>query len=190
MQPTAAENNGPTTDRRAADCDVQSLTAVLDQIDQLLAAMSDEAYTAASLAGSSAIGGHVRHVLDHAAAWCAAADAPDDIPTIDYEARERDTDIERDRTAARRRITTLIEQLSQHDARWPARQAWVIQMINAQDAPLTMPSSMARELAFVISHTIHHQAIIAQVAQALSLTLPEGFGYAPGTLAHLRRAGV
>jgi uncharacterized damage-inducible protein DinB len=47
---------------------------------------------------------------------------------------------------------------------------------------LDAPSSVARELAFVISHTIHHNAQIALLAHRLgSRRLPPGFGVAPST---------
>jgi uncharacterized damage-inducible protein DinB len=43
-------------------------------------------------------------------------------------------------------------------------------------------STLARELAFVLSHTIHHQAIVALLLEQQGASLPdERFGYAPTT---------
>jgi hypothetical protein len=39
-------------------------------------------------------------------------------------------------------------------------------------------------LAFVLSHTIHHNAIIGVMANTLDIPLPARFGYAPSTIAH------
>jgi len=42
-------------------------------------------------------------------------------------------------------------------------------------------STSARELAFVISHTIHHQAIIAVLLASQGVAVPHRFGVAPST---------
>jgi uncharacterized damage-inducible protein DinB len=48
-------------------------------------------------------------------------------------------------------------------------------------APVAVRSTLARELLFVISHTIHHQALIAVLLSAAGRTVPEAFGLAPST---------
>ena len=52
-----------------------------------------------------------------------------------------------------------------------------------------LPSTHARELAFVFSHTIHHNAIIGTIARALHVALPENFGTAPSTIAYRNSNG-
>jgi len=42
-------------------------------------------------------------------------------------------------------------------------------------------SSVCREVAFVISHTIHHNAIVAQLLAGRNLALDARFGVAPST---------
>ena len=37
-------------------------------------------------------------------------------------------------------------------------------------------------MAYVLSHTIHHNAIVAGIVKSLGVTPPETFGYAPSTL--------
>jgi uncharacterized damage-inducible protein DinB len=46
---------------------------------------------------------------------------------------------------------------------------------------LTGMSTLARELAFVLNHTIHHQAMIGLLASLHGCDVPDGFGYAPST---------
>jgi hypothetical protein len=47
---------------------------------------------------------------------------------------------------------------------------------------------VGRELAFVLSHTVHHNALIAIMAQTLGVPVPARFGYAPSTIAYLEKA--
>jgi hypothetical protein len=46
---------------------------------------------------------------------------------------------------------------------------------------------VGRELAFVLSHTVHHNALIAVMALTLGVSIPDRFGYAPSTIAHLEK---
>jgi uncharacterized damage-inducible protein DinB len=42
-------------------------------------------------------------------------------------------------------------------------------------------STLARESAFVVSHTIHHQAIIALLLAVHGYEVPDRFGHSPST---------
>jgi uncharacterized damage-inducible protein DinB len=42
-------------------------------------------------------------------------------------------------------------------------------------------SSLGRELAFVLNHTVHHQALLAVLLAVQGRRVPVGFGYAPST---------
>ena len=42
-------------------------------------------------------------------------------------------------------------------------------------------SSVGREVAFIVSHTIHHNAIVGQIMQARGLAVTPRFGLAPAT---------
>jgi uncharacterized damage-inducible protein DinB len=55
----------------------------------------------------------------------------------------------------------------------------------AADAePVEVDTSIGRELAYVLSHTIHHNAIIGAMVKTLGGALPQRFGYAPSTIRH------
>ena len=47
-------------------------------------------------------------------------------------------------------------------------------------------SSASRELEFLLSHTVHHYALIGVICQLAGQTLPKDFGMAPSTLRHLQ----
>ena len=50
------------------------------------------------------------------------------------------------------------------------------------DIAISHSSSLGRELEFVISHTIHHHALIKERLQHLGIEFDETFGVAPSTL--------
>ena len=54
-------------------------------------------------------------------------------------------------------------------------------MISPSGETVTGWSTLARELAFVVSHTIHHQAIIAVLLALHGHAVPERFGHSPST---------
>ena len=49
------------------------------------------------------------------------------------------------------------------------------------------PSTVRRELIFLVSHTVHHYALIAVMLRHQAVGLPADFGVAPSTLRHQRR---
>lgn len=170
--------------------DSHALAAALAPLSALLESLSPADYIAKPLGGSGSIGGHVRHVLDHSEKWVAACEQieSDRVSVLDYELRERGTDVECDLACGLAAVADQMRRISKLNAAWTRSAVDVVQMLHPDLPPVFTRSSLARELAFVISHTIHHQAIIAQIAATFDLALPNGFGYAPATLAHLRRS--
>ena len=134
---------------------------------------------------SSAIGGHIRHNADHfeqfLRGWASGS--------VDYDARSRDLEIEREPAKAIALMRTLADRLrlipeSELDA--PLQ----VKMDGGHDAQWAA-SSLRRELQFLISHTIHHYALIVFMARSSGFeAIPEGFGVAPSTLKHRAAAGA
>lgn len=162
-----------------------ALTVTLGQLAELVERLTDDQYTRRpGGALGSAIGGHVRHNLDHAAALLAAlADGE-----LDYDRRERGTAVETDRAAAAAAVRRVVAGLNDYpwgDLDEPIRLTALV----APDRPaVDLVTTAGRELAFVLSHTIHHNALVAVIAAAVGATVPAGFGYAPATLAHRRNS--
>ena len=50
------------------------------------------------------------------------------------------------------------------------------------EAPRWAPSSVARELQFLVSHTVHHYAVIAAMLRPQGIEPGVDFGVAPSTL--------
>jgi hypothetical protein len=58
-------------------------------------------------------------------------------------------------------------------------------MVSSCLPPTEVETTVGRELAFVLSHTVNHNALIAVMALTLGVPVPDRFGYAPSTIAHL-----
>jgi uncharacterized damage-inducible protein DinB len=160
------------------------LVAVLGQLSELVGAMSDEQYTMKpDEIMSSSVGSHVRHCLDHIEAILRGFETG----MIDYDTRDRGTPVETCRTAA---IEALGRQ-AQRLLRFPAcseHHPLQLKVTLTNSGPaVTVATSVGRELAFVLSHTIHHNALMAVIAKALGTPVPHRFGYAPSTIAYLEQ---
>jgi uncharacterized damage-inducible protein DinB len=57
----------------------------------------------------------------------------------------------------------------------------VTAQLAADGRTVVTSSTIGRELAFVISHTIHHSAIINVLLRQRHVSTPTGFGYAAST---------
>ncbi|MFN0011471.1 MAG: hypothetical protein ACKVS8_07485 [Phycisphaerales bacterium] len=154
---------------------------MLAQCQCVIDSLSDAAYVAPStvLPGGT-VGKHVRHVLDHFAAALLALDHPDTV--IDYDHRERGTDVEGSRAAARSAIAAAREGLLRVDIRTGAARVRVLVMLASDGACDTLESTLAREVAFAAHHGVHHYAMIGAIARELGVSPPEAFGKAPSTL--------
>jgi uncharacterized damage-inducible protein DinB len=61
----------------------------------------------------------------------------------------------------------------------------VLEALVASDRPpVEALTSAERELAFVVSHTIHHNALVRVMVKLLGANVPADFGYAPSTIAN------
>ncbi|MGK0156823.1 MAG: hypothetical protein ACI9SE_003796 [Neolewinella sp.] len=159
-----------------------SFATLADHVSLLAA----EDYCAAvpELAGAT-IGQHVRHCMDHYVTLLGG------IATkrFDYDDRARSTDIECDRDRALGKLRVLLEEL-----RPVLLQADLGVTVHARSASSCtgevawMRSTLGRELQFVVSHTVHHAAMVANSCRVRGLPASAEHGVAPSTLRH--RAGM
>lgn len=157
------------------------LTQLMTQLGDLLSTLDEQQYNARPESTQcGAIGGHVRHVIDHLVAWLEGVDQG----LVNYDDRQRETQIETDPVAALHAIKHHTARLTRVNEQQLARPVEVMTSMTSCGALVCLPSSHARELAFVFSHTIHHNAIIGTIARALGVALPDQFGMAPSTIAY------
>lgn len=128
----------------------------------------------------SCVGGHVRHCLEHYASFLDGLDAG----LIDYERRARDRRLQSDRDAARQALRQTASVLARSlTCAQLGRAVRVVAEGDASDGDVSA-STIGRELGFLLSHTIHHCALIAVMLRLGGLDTPASFGLAPSTIRH------
>jgi len=155
----------------------------LEQGICLLESLSDEIYSSKcrEVFGSS-IGEHFRHNIDHYLAFREGFARG----RIDYDARERNISLQDNSSEARHLMADLVSFLRAIEQEDLEKQL-EIRMDDGGDSTWSR-TSLRRELQFLLSHTIHHYALIVSIANRREPTcFPDGFGVAPSTL-HYREA--
>jgi len=155
------------------------LAVLLQELVELVNGLDDSQYVQRPVGNvSSSIGSHLRHSLDHVKHLIDCLETGE----LDYDARERGTAVESDRAAAIEQIQQLKTRMRGVDALVIDRPIRLRTLLSSDGPALVMTSSFGREVAYVVSHTIHHNALIAAMVKTLDGRLPEQFGYAPSTL--------
>lgn len=129
----------------------------------------------------ASVGAQYRHVLEHY--QCLLEGLDDGV--VDYDARRRDVTIERSRDRARDVTTSLIERLDALRA-IPSDRPLTVQLQCEPDREAWAPSTLGRELQFLVSHSVHHYALIKFLLAGDGCSLDRDLGVAPSTLSHLR----
>jgi uncharacterized damage-inducible protein DinB len=164
----------------------------LEQGIRLIERLDDAAFTRAPEGPfRGGIGCQFRHCLDLYDCFLRGIEEG----RVDYSARERDEGVERDRARAAGAARRLIDRLTQVDAARLGDRLLVRSEIEPQGASeLWNPSSVGRELQFLLSHTVHHYALIAAMLTQQGLRTQDEvgelaeFGVAPSTLRYWRQS--
>lgn len=164
---------------------VAGCVGALEQGRALLERLDDRLYNdTAGLPVQSGVGSHFRHCLDFYHAFLKGVERG----RVNYNRRERDITVERDRACAAAKIEIAVEgvcalaglpgdtrlQVGPEDSDPDLTDGWCA-------------STLARELQFLFSHTLHHFALIALLLRLQGFEPGTEFGVAPSTLAYWRR---
>jgi len=160
---------------------VKSNILFLQQGIELLRNISDELYTSDNgRYHKSGIGRHFRHIIEHYFSFLNGY-----AGKIDYDNRERDPRLETDRMFMINKFREVTDSLEAiyHDPELLDQRVEVRtnEGIGEDGSPLSS-SSYRRELQFLISHTVHHYALIGLILKTLDYTPDPSFGVAPSTL--------
>ena len=150
----------------------------IEQCAHLLQLISAEAYVDSSR-GMSSVGAHIRHILDRFHCFLAGMPAG----SIDYDARKRDKSIEKNLDVATFALVSVrwrIETMAALDDLGNA--ITVRESVHHQGPAVTMPSTVGRELMGLVTHSIHHLAIIALIVKSYGYEMDSDFGKAASTI--------
>lgn len=157
---------------------LQPLVDLLQQMRTMIARLDDIDYAMPAPGRSTGgVGGHVRHCLDHVFALLVATRTG----LCAYDRRQRGTTIETSRTAAIDAATEAMLGVLQLDTATLEAEVFVETQLEPTGAMVVTRSSVCREVAFLVSHTIHHNAIVAHMLQARGIEVAPHFGHAPAT---------
>ncbi len=144
----------------------QAITLIRERLGDHYALPCEEIF-------SSSIGQHFRHCVEHYEEFFRAVE---EGGTIDYERRPREVILEIDPEQAIRRLEWIRGKL----VSFPKN----CRTLRVRDTGIdgSCVSSVSRELQFLVSHTVHHFALISAIATLSGIPVPENFGVAPSTL--------
>jgi len=174
------------TDRLEA---VEGNLIVLRQAVDVLTRLDDDTYASGGAAsGVSPVGVHFRHVFEHYRAFLTGL-ATDEI---DYDARQRHVPLETERARAIAAALGLAADLGRLPAELADRPVRVtLRSVAGNDgAPDWSQSSLKRELQFLVSHSVHHYALIKELLRRSGFDAGDEFGVAPSTIAALRHSAT
>ena len=153
------------------------LAAALDELAHVIMPLTPAEFTRRARAASGSIGSHVRHCLDHVEAMERAIGRE----VCCYDERTRGTAVEALPAVACARLAECRERLLALDSALLCLPLALSARISAGGVTVHAPSTVAREVAFVISHTVHHAALIAVLLEDQGVGCPSRFGLAPTT---------
>jgi uncharacterized damage-inducible protein DinB len=153
------------------------LATALDDLARAVRGLTTTEFTRRERATSGSIGSHVRHCLDHVEALERALVRG----VCCYDDRVRGTAMEDDPAIACARLKACQLRLTNLDPELLLTPLTLSAVIDANGTSVRALTTVAREIAFVISHTIHHAAIIAVLLDDMGHDRPPRFGMAPTT---------
>lgn len=129
---------------------------------------------------AAGVGPHLRHCLDFYRCFLRDLEGG----RIDYDVRDRQPEIETSALVALATIESIMIDLAAIDETQAQREIVVHHDELPGEEPATswQRSTVARELRFLASHTVHHYALIAHLVRQQGVEPGEEFGVAPATL--------
>ena len=165
------------------DSYVRSLSFLLGQGRDILVDMDETFYRKRHENYSGTIGEHLRHITDHVQAFLTGLSSG----VIRYDNRVRGSEIEFQLEKALELIDSQIERLGQLGPEEITAPVSIEVFPDGSSPAEELPSTARRELAFLISHTVHHYALLGSLLSKEGFSLPEDFGLAPATIRYIKQ---
>ena len=176
--------------------EVAALAACLERHGLIAEAVLDScgaaAFADACPTIGASVGAHLRHSLEHAQCCASAIDSlrsSTQPPTLNYDGRERDAELERDPIYMAARSREMATGIIDGDAVDLDAEVLAAFALDASSGDALLPSTLRRELAFAAHHATHHFFVARLVAKGhLGVDLPDDVGRAPATLRNDRQS--
>ena len=155
------------------------------QLKDLANRMKKEDYISKpDILSNASIGQHMRHILEFYTLLIAGTNTG----IISYDKRERDIRLENEPSFANETINNIIDNLQGIELNKSIKLEADYTIDKSSNNLIN--SSIARELAYCIEHSIHHQAIIKTGLIALGLTnlITDHFGVAYSTIRYRKES--
>lgn len=153
----------------------------LAEIKTLISSLEQEQYQYKSqLLSGSSIGQHIRHILEFYLSIIKGLNQG----VVNYDDRDRDLNLENKPSFAISCIDRLSKDIQDLH---PEQEIMLSGNFYAEGETLkAIKSSIERELAYCLEHSIHHQALIkiGLIEQKIDHLINEGFGVAASTIRH------
>lgn len=151
----------------------------LKSLKEVIQDCDDQAYQAiAKPAFQSSLGQHARHIVEHYQCFIAQLEQG---RSLNYDLRCRDPRLDSERN-------TCISEINRLIVEFEALQTVDVDMNISDDySQYEARSSLCRELMFLVSHTEHHNAMIAAMKRLSGDEVDASFGVANATLNHIER---
>ena len=150
----------------------------LEEINELTSALSSELYKKKfKYLSEATIGQHVRHILEFYIEFENGLTSK----FINYDKRKRNLNLETNLSYCAKEIARIIEFINTINKDEACAVA-----VNYSDASedILLKSSIYRELAFLVEHTVHHMAIFKPALIIENLSISDTFGLAASTKKH------
>lgn len=165
-------------------------TNVLRQGIELIEKVSHDDYVRIMMPQfQSCFGQHIRHIVD---AYLSVQTAQlntkahvNDTSFINYESRSRGSTIESSQRSAISNIRDVLVWLSGLSAEDMTKKYQAVHQVTTEDeGTIVSETNLERELIFLISHAIHHFALVRTMLMFMNYELSAELGKANGTLSH------
>jgi len=168
---------------------IESNVDAIAQVEEVVDTLPCDYYAREKVDGRSAVGSHVRHIIDHYRALQQGVKSG----RIDYDCRHRNCLSATNRGMALRLLSDLKQWLKQDCQRLlccsSAENLLISSESNFQESCVaTMHSTLERELSYILNHTIHHVAYVSLLVQFSGFAISKDIGIAPTTMTSTRLA--
>ena len=161
-----------------------SNSAVFLELTDLLSSIPDSIYQRQSMLYCqkqiSSIGTHCRHIIEFYQSFLKGVFSGN----INYDQRARNVELEINRSSALKEIQNMEQQLTELMHNRLLKKSLYLQAQVDVENIVTIKTCLERELVFLQSHSVHHQAMIALLMHCFELPVPKGFGVATSTRIH------